>query len=191
MFYKHKNGISFRKIERSDLGTLKELKDESWFGTVNTACLNMHDQERWFDKVSSDKSCLFFIAHIENIPVGLYGITSIDPTSQSCEFTHSVFAHQRGKGYGKKTLEAGIDMTFELFNIRRIETWILGNNQAESKSVLSVGFTLEGKRRNAIYKCGNYLDCQLFGFLRDEWKATERVKGLGDYCNLSYTPKNG
>lgn len=205
MFYLHKNGIGFRKIERTDLSQLKELKDESWFGTVNTACLNMHDQERWFERISSDKSCIFFIAldltSDENFPaarrlppytpIGLYGITGIDSISQSCEFTHSLFSTFRGRGLGKKTLEAGIDMTFEIFNIRRIETWILANNQAETKSVKAIGFMEEGKKREAVYKCGRFLDCQLFGLLRNEWQTSERVKSMENLCNKSYVPKNG
>jgi len=194
MFYNHKNCISFRKIEESDLSELKNLKDESWFGTVNTACLNMADQKHWFNKISEDKSSLFFSCYAPvslQLPVGLFGITNIDTISHSCEFTHSLFASMRGKGWGKLTLEAGIDMTFEMFNIHRVETWILSNNMAETKGVQSVGFIEEGRKRSAVYKCGNYLDCILFGLLREEWSSTGRVKEMKGCCNLSYVPKDG
>lgn len=191
MFYKHKNGIGFKKLEKEFLPRLKALKDESWFGTVNTACINMSDQERWFEKINNDKTCLFFIAYLgeEQVPVGLYGISEMDPISKSCSFTHSIFYEFRGKGYGKRTLEAGIDLTFEVFNMRRIETWILSNNHAEAKSTLGVGFLEEGIKRQAVYKCGEYLDCRLFGLLRSEWENSDRIKLLGKPCNLSYTPK--
>ena len=195
MFYKHKNKINFIKIEKGDLDSLKQLKDESWFGTVNTACLNMTEKEKWFEKISGDKSSLFLMAHLADAAycmhpaVGLYGITDIDPVSQSCLFTHSIFEQYRGKGYGKRTLEAGIDLTFEMLNIHRIETWILSNNHAEIKSTLAVGFVEEGMKRQAVYKCGEFLDCKLFGLLRDEWKNSDRVKQLGQPCNTSYKPK--
>ena len=45
--YIHKNGICLRKIERSDLPKLKELKNESWFGTHHVTFLNDYDQEKW------------------------------------------------------------------------------------------------------------------------------------------------
>lgn len=208
MFYTHKNGVEFRKVEKSDLQRLKELKDESWFGTVNIACLNMTDQERWFDKISNDKSCLFFMAYpplsflstnycqqsIEK-PCALFGLTNIDGLNQSCEFTHSVFKERRGLGLGKSTLRAGIDMAFEVFNMRRIETWILENNQAEMKTAFSVGFVVEGVKKAAVYKCGEYINCNLLGLLRSEWeeqtevlsyKAEEPCVGV---CNTSYSPK--
>jgi len=196
MFYKHKNGISFRKLEKYDLLDLKNLKDESWFGTVHTACVIMADQEKRFESISNNKSCLYFIIMIDTImygqpcaiPIGLYGITDIENIDRSCSFTHSIYAEFRGKGHGTKSLQAAVDMTFEVFGMRRIDTWILENNHAEQKVAAKSGFIEEGKKRKAVYKCGEYLDCILFGLLRDEWESDHRVKQLG-ICNTSYQPK--
>jgi len=187
-FYHHKNGFDFRKIEETDLPKLKALKDESWFGTVNTSCLNMTDQKKWFEKISNDPSCLYFIA-IESCEgregIGLFGITNIDLVNHSCEFTHSLYPHYRGRRWGFGTLQAGIDMAFEVFNLRRIETWILSNNHAEIRSVAKLGFREEGCKRSAVYKCGEYLDCKLFGLMRQEWDTQP-----GTPRNHSYLPKN-
>jgi RimJ/RimL family protein N-acetyltransferase len=193
MFYLHKNEIGFRKLEETDLPKLKELKDESWFGTVNTACLNMYDQIRWFESISNDKSSLYFIIRTGSVTyrvpgskdIGFYGITDINNVNRSCSFTHSLFKDYRGKGYGLLSLCAAIDMTFEVFNLRRIDTWILENNCAEISIVGNVGFVEEGIKRKAIYKCGEYLDCKLFGLLREDWEKT-----YDDICNKSYKPKN-
>jgi RimJ/RimL family protein N-acetyltransferase len=199
-FYTHKNGICFRKLDKEDLPQLLDLKNESWFGTVHTACLNSTDQERWFEKISNDKTCLYFIAYeLEAQPLGLYGIVNMDPINQSCDFTHSVYKDHRGKGLGKKTLRAGIDMSFEIFNMRRIDTWILSNNHAEIGTTKSIGFVEEGSKRQAVYKCGEYLDCKLFGLLRSEWDKSPEVISLRAWpenspssglCNISYRPKN-
>ncbi len=43
--YIHKNGLSLRKLERNDLTLLKELKNESWFGTHNISFVNDYDQQ--------------------------------------------------------------------------------------------------------------------------------------------------
>lgn len=192
-FYRHKNGIALRKLEPSDLLQLRDLKDESWFGTVNFAVLNNEDQVKWFEKISNDKSCLYLIAHsfVQGKPVGLYGFTEIDPINRTCSFTHSVYRDYRGKGLGKLTLQAGIDFTFEVYNMRRIDTWILENNVAELKTSQSVGFQIEGTARKAVYKCGQYLDCHYLGLLREEWEQTERVNQYGGVCNSSYQPKDG
>jgi RimJ/RimL family protein N-acetyltransferase len=202
MFYSHKNGIEYRKLRQSDLPALRDLKDESWFGTVNTACLNETDQENWFKSITGKTSCLYLIAdkytgfndaegNREYQPIGLYGITDINPVNRSCSFTHSVYKDWRGKGYGKRTLQAGIDLTFEVFNLRRIDTWILENNIAELKVSQSVGFKIEGNARKAVYKCGQYLDCHYLGLLREDWEADPRILSYKGVCNDSYRPKDG
>ena len=90
-------------------------------------------------------------------------------------------------------------MSFEVFNLRRIDTWILSNNLAEISTVKSVGFIEEGSKRQAVYKCGEYLDCKLFGLLRNEWSTSPEVislrastdaKSNPGVCNASYRPKN-
>jgi len=195
MFYTHKNGITFQKVEKEDLTELKVLKNESWFGTVNTVALNDLDQIRWLEKISNDSYIQFYIAKDQTTKLGLFGLTGIHTINRSCEFTHSIFASLRGVGYGKKTLRAGIDMAFEMFNLNRIETWILANNKAEMNLVQKIGFKLEGAKRQAVYKCGEYLDCCLFGLLRTEWDTNDNVllvrsdpANVG-YCNINYTPK--
>ncbi len=193
-FYNHKNGISLRKLDPSDLPALRDLKDESWFGTVNFAVLNNEDQKAWFEKISKDRSCLYLIAHKlgeASTPIGLYGFTDINSFNRTCSFTHSVYKDHRGQGLGKTTLQAGIDFTFEIYNMRRIDTWILENNIAELKTSQSVGFQIEGTARKAVYKCGQYLDCHYLGLLREEWEQTERVLGYNGACNTSYQPKDG
>lgn len=194
-FYEHKNGIKLRKIAQRDLALLRELKDESWFGTVNFAILNEDEQQRWYESILGSKNSLYLIACTGSFdnenPVGLYGFTDFNPYNRTCSFTHSVFKNSRGKGYGKTTLQAGIDFTFEVYNMRRIDTWILENNVAELKTSQSVGFQIEGTARKAVYKCGAYLDCHYLGLLREEWEQTPRVQNFNGVCNTMYRPKDG
>lgn len=193
-FYEHKNRIKLRKMGQQDLPRLRDLKDESWFGTVNFAVLNEDDQRRWYESTLNSKNSLYLIACTgtfdDENPIGLYGFTDFNPYNRTCSFTHSVFKDSRGKGYGKTTLQAGIDFTFEVYNMRRIDTWILENNIAELKTSQSVGFQVEGTARQAVYKCGQYLDCHYLGLLREEWQNSDRVKQLGGVCNSTYRPKD-
>ena len=44
--YIHKNGIRLVKISKEDLPLLRDLKNESWFGTHNISFVNLTDQEK-------------------------------------------------------------------------------------------------------------------------------------------------
>lgn len=189
--YEHKNGISLRKVEFEDLPLLKELKDESWFGTHHVTIVNMFNQQKWFEKISSDASCLFLIAYNKETKqdIGLYKALDIDNTNRSYTSSNDVFKPYRGKGLGKLVVEAGVDFGFEILNVNRINTEILGNNEASFKIHKYVGFIQEGVKRKSTWRVNGYLDSRVLGILREEWNLLERVKSYGDCCNKSYVPK--
>jgi RimJ/RimL family protein N-acetyltransferase len=189
--YKHKNGITLKKLEKEDLPILKNLKNESWFGTHNISFVNDDDQENWFKTLNASKN-LFLIAYKTDTTekIGLYKIQNIDWVNRKYDSAHDVFESHRGKGYSKPVLEAGIDFGFEVLNMNRIDTEVLENNLASYKTAMYVGFIQEGIKRKCIHKCGEYLDSSFLGILRNEWKELERVKKYNGICNISYTPKN-
>lgn len=203
--YKHKEGIILRKLERKDLPLLKELKNESWFGTHTINFLSDLDQERWFEGLNN-RTHLILVAYKEakistrtttgtlesmkEIPVGLYKIQNIDWYNRTYDSSHDVFKEHRGKGLSKPVLVAGTDFAFEVLNMNRIDGQVLENNIASRKSAVYAGFQEEGVRRKSIHKCGQWLDSIHIGILREDWEKLERVKGYGGICNESYTPKN-
>lgn len=189
--YIHKNGIELKKMEEHHLPIMKDLKDESWFGTHHITVVNHSDQKRWFENMKNDKQ-LFLIASDSNSKeeVGVYKIANIDWISRNYHSAHDVFKGFRGRGYGKTVLEAGVDFGMEVLNMHRIDTEVLENNIASQKTAEYVGYVYEGLRRKAVHKCGEYLDSKVFGLLREEWAQLERVQKYGGVCNISYQPKD-
>jgi RimJ/RimL family protein N-acetyltransferase len=189
--YIHKEGIALRKIERGDLQLLKELKNESWFGTHNINFLNDLDQERWFESLNN-KTHLILIAIEVNSDerVGLYKIQNIDWYNRTYDSSHDVFKSHRGKGLSKPVLCAGTDFAFEILNMNRIDGQVLENNIASMKSAEYAGFTVEGVRRQSIYKCGEWIDSIHIGLLKKDWEKLDRIKRYDGICNVSYIPKN-
>jgi RimJ/RimL family protein N-acetyltransferase len=188
--YKHKNGITLVKIDKSDLEVLKNLKNESWFGTHSVSFVNDTDQEKWFDSLNSNKTLILKALNNNNEFVGVYKINNIDWVNRRYDSAHDVLENFRGKGYSKPVLEAGIDFGFEVLNINRIDTEVLENNIASLKSALWVGFIQEGIKRKCIHKCGQYLDSIFLGLIKSDWVLLDRVKNYQGTCNFSYTPKN-
>jgi RimJ/RimL family protein N-acetyltransferase len=189
--YEHKNGLRLRKIEYDDLKELKELKDESWFGTHKIAIVNMDDQRIWYNKIRRDSSVLVMVAERNKTAIGLYKLSNIDLMNRSCDIGWDIFKKYRGEGEGYRLVESGVDFTFEILNIHRISTEILINNIASRKIVERMSFVLEGTRREAVHKCGEWIDSNFYGILYDDWLQLDRVKAYGGCCNKSYTPKDG
>lgn len=187
--YKHKNKIKLAKIGLADLCTLKDLKDESWFGTHNVAIVNYEDQEHWFKNLDNKKT-LILSAMLNETKIGYYKLLNIDWVNRKYDMSYDVIAAYRGKGYASLILEAGIDFSFEILNMHRIDTEVLENNIASHKSLIKSGFIQEGVKRKSIYRCVKYLDSFTLGILEEDWKILERVIGLNGCCNDSYKPKD-
>jgi len=198
--YKHKNGITLRKMERSDLPALKDLKSESWFGTHTIAILNTEEQEAWYESMIGHPKHMIMIALITNDlgdpgsikitqRVGVYKISNLDYMNSRYDSAYDVFEEYRGKGLGKKVAEAGVDFGFEVLNMNRADTEVLSNNDASKKCTIFAGFTLEGVKRRCVRKCDEWLSSNFYGLLRDEWRELDRVKAYEGVCNETYKPK--
>lgn len=186
--YLHKNGLRLRKFDKIDLPQLLELKNESWFGTHKISILNSSDQENWFNKITSSSTDLILIAMAESDAIGAFKIADIDWMNRVCHIGQDIFQQYRGKGFGYKIVEAGIDFCFEILNMNRLDAEVLENNIVSQKILFAGGFKEEGRRHQAVFKCNNYIDSLIIGITRNEWAMLPRINEYGGICNLSYKP---
>jgi diamine N-acetyltransferase len=197
--YDHKNGCSFRKLRRDDLTSLLELKDAAWVSQHTTAFLNDEDQEEWFNNIPST-SLYMICEHKMEIDsrscgvasnstlVGLLSLTNINHINRTASIAGAIFSSKRNTDWVKKAWQAGTDFGFEMLNLHRLEGEVLETNVASLALELAVGYTIEGKRRLAVYKSGRYLDSYTFGMLQGDWRAS-LFNRFGDYtatCNTNF-----
>ena len=198
MIYGHKNGCAFRKLGRSDLDYLLMLKDSSWGTTHKTAIINKEDQNKWFDALPASSLYLicehrvgvfkndYYICNV-SFPskVGLLTLSNIDQIARTASIGGNIDPEWRGTPWVKWAWEAGTDFAFEMLNLNRLDAEVVEYNFAALKLDLDIGYRIEGKRRQAVHKCGKYYDSVMLGLLREEWKQTERVQKLG-VCNINF-----
>lgn len=73
------------------------------------------------------------------------------------------------KGYGKEAAKLICDHGFMSLNLNRIACGTFENNQGMRKLAEYLGMREEGRRRNASYKHGRYLDVIEYGVLKNEY----------------------
>lgn len=180
--YLHKNNIDLCKLDEHDLSLLLNLKDESWFGTHKISIINMYDQKKWFERLTTSNSELVMMAWYGTDKIGIFKI-NIDWMNRSADIGQDIFAIHRGKGFGYKIVEAGIDFCFEVLNLNRLTAEVLENNTISQKVLFKGGFIKEGIKRDAVFKCNKYLNSIMIGIIRNDWVNLERVKQYGGCCN--------
>ena len=182
--YKHKNGITLRKVSLMDSSKLLELKMGSWSSTHHSLFVNLEDQKKWIDKVNESNDYVFIASKKEGEDLAVGLITELDWISRSASIAGSVFGQHLSTGVSKFCFEAGVDFAFEMLNLNRLNAEVLAYNAgAFNIDVEYLGFKVEGLKRQAIYKCGKYYDSIVLGLLREEWQEQPRVKDLNGCCN--------
>lgn len=182
--YNHKDGITLRKVGRKDLDCLLALKLESWWGTHGTLIINDEDQEKWYNNIGSD---IFLAAEADSL-VGVACYTDIDWIGRSLHISGSILKECRDYDrLVKPAFAAGLDFAFEILNMHRLNAEVLESNiVAQRLEIDYLGFQVEGRKRQAVYKAGRYYDSLILGILRDEWIRSPRVLTYGSSCNKNF-----
>lgn len=74
-----------------------------------------------------------------------------------------------GNGYAKETLKSVFNFCFVDFNINRIETYVVSENQRAVDLMQNAGMVCEGVLRQYSYQKGELKDFKLFSLLAQEY----------------------
>jgi RimJ/RimL family protein N-acetyltransferase len=104
-------------------------------------------------------------AHIGNIT-----LDSIDYISRSAALAIIVGDKSAwGKGYGREAARLICEHGFLTLNLRRISAGTFDDNAGFRRIAQYLGMVEEGRRRQAAFKLGRYVDIVEFGLLREEF----------------------
>ena len=169
--------------ERVFLGTLekehcKKLWEEFEYDFISKVEeLNIgHSIEKadeWFEQIKKEqgKSHVRLGIFLNNgTIIGDIALQDIDYKNRSCSIGMGMSKiENRNKGYGKEAVKLILEFGFNNMGLDRITANTLEINISAQKSLEKIGFTLEGKERQAIYFGGKKYDRYLFAMLRDEY----------------------
>ncbi|KAK7915073.1 acyl-CoA N-acyltransferase [Apiospora marii] len=83
----------------------------------------------------------------------------------------------QGVGYGTEAIRWALTWAFQWADLHRVEIAAASYNERAVKLYAKLGFTLEGRQREAVFMNGGWYDIVSFGMLQREWKA--QVGGQG------------
>lgn len=94
----------------------------------------------------------------------------------SANFSCAIFgimlgAEHHGRGYGTDAARVMVRYGFAELGLHRIELGVYGFNPRAIAAYRKAGFVEEGRRREAIWRSGEWHDDVRMGLLRQEWLA--------------------
>jgi RimJ/RimL family protein N-acetyltransferase len=76
-----------------------------------------------------------------------------------------------GQGLMTEALTAVLDFSFEDLDHEKMEAEIFTTNDRSMRLVEGLGMQREGTLRSSRFKRGLWVDCHIYGILREEWRA--------------------
>ena len=133
--------------------------------------------EREFVDSASDvgyNNINFAIETLDGKMIGGCGLETASPENRSAELGIAIGDKNFwGGGYGTDTMRTLVRFGFDMMNLHRVQLDVYANNLRAQHVYEKVGFRVEVRKRNAIYKLGAYQDVLVMGILEGELRMSD------------------
>lgn len=170
--------IRLRRPERSDIPVFTRwMNDPDVRRGISVGLpLSVANEEQWFERMlqRQPEEQVYSIEIRDGDGWKIIGNCSffdIDWRSRSAEVGILIGEKQVwNQGYGTETMRLLLKIGFQNYNLHRIFLHVKETNLGAIRAYEKAGFQLEGRKRQADFQEGRYIDLILMSVLRTEWQ---------------------
>jgi UDP-4-amino-4,6-dideoxy-N-acetyl-beta-L-altrosamine N-acetyltransferase len=164
--------LSIVPLEREDIEPLRLMRNDPttrhWLS--DTSIISKEAQEKWFNRLVDDSSRLYLaIKDKKNKLVGVLRSDQWDRINHSVRVGLDIHPDFRGKGLGTEAFQGFIDYLFNEQGMHRLWLLVAENNEIAIRLYARLGFSTEGKMRDALLRDGKYLDYCCMSIVRKDF----------------------
>ena len=130
----------------------------------------LEEHLRWFDAIRSRPDVEIYgirLVEDESRLLGSCQLHSIDPEHKSAELQIRIGERDAwGRGLGTEAVRLLLQRAFDGLGLHRVELQVLATNPRAIRAYEKAGFEVEGRRRDAAFVGGNYVDVLVMATLR-------------------------
>ncbi|HCI30047.1 MAG TPA: GNAT family protein [Fervidobacterium sp.] len=89
--------------------------------------------------------------------------------NRNAYLTYYIVESFRGKGFGRAMLKKSIEYAFDEMNMHRLTAEVYEYNEKSVAILDSLGFSEEGRLKEAKFHNARFWDIIVYGILHDEW----------------------
>jgi len=171
--------VRLRAMEKEDLPVFVR-----WFNDPEVRChldmvvpLSMGQEEKWYADMLSrppeeQPLCIEIKQDGEWSHIGNLGLMNFNHHDRSAELGISIGGKSFwGKGYGTDAIRLLVNYGFRELNLNRIYLRVIETNPRGKRCYEKVGFSVDGRLREARYLNGKYVDVFIMSILKKEWNT--------------------
>lgn len=170
--------VFLRTVEKDDLSLVLR-----WFNDAEVIqYLQMYlpmtrvAEEKWLERVGLSETNIVFVIEVKTEegglkPIGTCGLHDIKWKDRQATIGIAIGEKDFWDGgFGTEAVKLLVEYAFFQLNLNRINSSVYDFNKRSLAMQKKVGFSIEGRRRQAIFKNGAYDDEIVLGLLRTEFK---------------------
>jgi RimJ/RimL family protein N-acetyltransferase len=162
--------INFKKIEKSDLSFLNEVRNEYSEEFLHDSRKFTLDQtEQWFDKSNPD----FYMIFLGSERIGYFRLSNYSETNKNLYIGADISPKFKGRGLGKLSYQKFIPYIFDKYELNKISLEVLSTNQVAINLYKKLGFVTEGIKREEVYKNKVWVDSIIMSILKKEYEKSK------------------
>ena len=151
--------VALREVRESDIPIIFEwLNDyQLRISSAPYRPVSWPEHVKWVTARLQNGSETFFVIVLEERPIGVVNLSSLDSHNRSAEFSIRIGdSSDQGKGYGTQAVQLLIDFCWRDLNLHRLSLTVFSDNSRAISSYKKTGFELEGELRQAAFISGSW-----------------------------------
>lgn len=163
--------VSLHTVEQEDLDAFARARSDPEVRVpLGIDAPGNHDTIETFyeETVSGDDGC-WFVAVVDEDLIGATMFPEVDASAGLGELSYWVLPEHRGEGFGREAVSLLLEYGFDELRLHRVQSDCLAVDGDGRRLLESLGFTEEGRFRDATFQDGDHVDVLRYGLLADEW----------------------
>ncbi len=135
---------------------------------------NIEKQFRWYQRISNDSTCRYWVIYIKEQPIGLVSINDIDDVN--CRATWAYYIGDMNFSMVGAMIGPYLyNYAFETYKLHKLSGEVMAENINVRKIHQMHGSREVGFYRDHVFKNGQYHDIYIYEMLAEEWEK-KKVK---------------
>lgn len=164
--------VTLNTVEEEDLDAFARAQSDpdvrKPLGLVSPR--NRDSVEEFFEERISDEDSVWFAVVADEL-VGAVTLPEVHESRGVGDLSYWLLPEHQGEGYGSEAVSLLLDYAFDELRLHRIRADCYATNEGSIGLLESLGFSQEGRFREAAFLDGTHEDVFRYGLLAREWEG--------------------
>lgn len=165
--------FSFTPLMEQDLPFLLEIRNECRSYLHDDRQFDLEAARAWFRAAKPT----YYLTAMCGEAVGYFRVSDVSVGSRRLLAGADIHSNFRGQGIGYRAWKEFLDLFFLELNWNKISLEVLSTNERAYNLYKKLGFVLEGKKREEVWRADSWIDSIVMSILRAEWRSSSDAPG--------------